>query len=65
MKVKEIKELKGEEREKKLKELKLELIKSRASTSKGGTTRIKQIKKIIARMLTIQNSEKTKELKNK
>jgi len=55
MKFKEIKKLSKEEKEKKLKELKLELIKSRVSASKTGNTKAKEIKKVIARILTVKN----------
>jgi ribosomal protein L29 len=54
MKFKEIQKLSQGERTKKLKELKLELIKSRVSASKTGNTKAKEIKKIIARILTIK-----------
>jgi ribosomal protein L29 len=57
MKFKEIKNLSKEEREKKLKELKLELIKSKAS-EKSGNSRAKQIRKMIARLLTLDASKK-------
>lgn len=50
LKSEEINKMSKEEKGKKLKELKLELAKSRASSSKAGKTR--EIKKIIARMLT-------------
>jgi len=52
MKSKEIKNMNEKDREKKLKELKVELIKARANASKGGSSKIKEIKKIIARILT-------------
>jgi len=65
MKPKQIRELKIEEREKKIGELKMELIKARASASKGGTSKIRNIKKILARIHTINNSEKSEALKNK
>jgi len=55
MKFKEIKKLNKEDREKKLKELKLELIKSGVSGSKTGNIKAKEIKKVIARILTIKN----------
>ena len=55
MKFKDLKKLTKNEREKKLKELKMELIK--ASASKTGT-KTKKIKKIIARIKTI-NPTKT------
>jgi ribosomal protein L29 len=53
LKAKEIQKMSKEEREKKLKELKLELIKSKINASKGGSAKIKGIKKIIARILTL------------
>jgi len=59
MKSKEIKNLSKNDREKKMKELKFELAKSQASASKGGSSRIGQIKKIIARIHTINKSEKS------
>jgi len=53
LKSKDIQKMSKKDREKKLKELKLELVKSRANASKGGSSRIKEIKKIIARILTL------------
>ena len=52
MKHKEIREMGKKEKEDKLKELKLELIKTKTNASKGGSSRIKEIKKMIARILT-------------
>jgi len=52
LKSKEIKKMSKEEIERKLKELKIELVKSKASPSKKGP-KIKEIKKIIARILTL------------
>lgn len=49
------------EREKKLKELKLELIKSRGNSSKSGSTKIKEIKKTIAKILTINKSKNSED----
>jgi ribosomal protein L29 len=54
----------GEERNKKMKELKLELVKAMASAQKAGSSKTKQTKKMIARMLTF-NKSGTDELKNK
>jgi large subunit ribosomal protein L29 len=66
LKPKDIRNMSKEDREKKLKELKLELVKSRTSASKTGSSRIKDIKKIIARIITINKSEsKPEELKKK
>ncbi len=64
MKYKEITKLSETDRTKKMKELKMELVKSKVSATKTGSAKTKQIKKIIARMLTFNNLEnKSKELK--
>ena len=57
MKYKEITKMTKEDRDKKFKELKMELIKSRAKTSKTGNSNTKQIKKTIAKMLTFNTSK--------
>jgi ribosomal protein L29 len=54
MKFEEIKKLSKEERAKKLKDLKFELIKSKASGAKTGSSKTKEIKRIIARIKTIK-----------
>lgn len=64
MKYKEIQKLSETEKEKKLKELKLELIKSKASAQKTGS-KTREIKKIIARILTLNTSKKTESVENK
>jgi len=56
LKLKEIKKMNKEEREKKLKELRIELTKSKANPLKKGS-KIKEIKKIIARILSL-NTQK-------
>lgn len=50
--MKDVKNMSKEERDKKLNELKVELIKSKATSSKAstGSSKIKEIKKIIARI---------------
>jgi ribosomal protein L29 len=53
-KQKEIKQLTEKEKEKKLKELKADLIKAKATGSKSGSSKIKEIKKMIARILTLK-----------
>ena len=58
MKFKEIEKLSEQDREKKLKELKLELVKSKVNVSKTGSAKVKAIKKIIARILTLNNQDK-------
>ena len=50
LKSKEIKNMSKEEREKKLKELKIELVKAKSNVSKKGSMKIKEIKKIMARI---------------
>lgn len=66
MKSKEIKNLSESERNKKLEELKMELIKSQTGTAKTGNSKKRQIKKIMARMITINKAEnKSAELDKK
>lgn len=55
LKTKDIKNMNGKEREEKLKELKRELVKNMA---KPGKIKIKEIKKAVARILTLNKSEK-------
>ncbi len=57
LKTKEIKTMSKGDREKKLKELKLELMKAKAKASQGGSLKTKEIKRTIARLLTME--EKT------
>lgn len=63
MKFKEIKKLNKSEREKKLKELKMELLKE--SASKQGGNKSSKIRKIIARIHTFNTSENKTEKLNK
>jgi len=53
LKSKDIQKMSKEEKEKKLKELKLELVKSRVNVSKTGSSKVKEIKKMVARILTL------------
>jgi len=53
MKAKDISKMSKEDREKKLQELKFELVKSKAGKSKTGSSRTREIKKIIARIITL------------
>ena len=59
MKAKDIQKMNKEEKAKNLKDLKLELIKSKVNASKTGSSKIKEIKKTIARILTLNNFDKT------
>ena len=69
LKSKEIKKMSRDERQKRLKELKMELIKSKINASKNKGPRAREIRKIIARILTIDKvnttENKSGELKNK
>lgn len=53
IKMEDLKRMNEQERAKKLQELKLELIKSKVSTSKTGSSRPGEIRKVIARILTL------------
>ena len=61
MKAKELRNMNANDRDKKVKELKLELVKSKSGNAKGAKT--KQIKKIIARILTLNKLEEGKSSK--
>jgi ribosomal protein L29 len=74
LKSKQIENMTKEDRERKVKELKIELVKSQVNASKTGASKTKEIKKIIARILTLNKSkgesskpvrEKSKEELNK
>lgn len=54
LKFKEIQKMSNGDKDKKLKELKIELIKSKANASKNKSSKIKEMKKIIARILTLK-----------
>ncbi|HKM50968.1 MAG TPA: 50S ribosomal protein L29 [Candidatus Bathyarchaeia archaeon] len=63
----ELKQLLPEEREKKLVELRTELVKLRTSVKSGGTVenvgRIRELKRTIARILTVENLKGGPEVK--
>lgn len=65
LKSKEIKKMSEDEKRRKLQELKLELVKSRAESSKGGSSKTREAKKTIARILTLNKSHKEELKKNK
>jgi len=56
MKTKDIKKMSEGDRKKKLKELELELIKSRVNVAKTGSSKIRNIKKTIAQIHTLNKS---------
>ena len=55
LKSREIKNMSQEDRNKRILELKLELIKAKANVAKTGVSRAKEIRKLIARIKTINN----------
>jgi len=65
LRIKEIREMGPEERKKKLDELRTELMRIRTMIKAGGsienTSRVRELRKAIARILTIENEEKAKE----
>ena len=66
LKIKDIKNMSMEGRIKQIEELKFELVKAKVNASKAGTSRAKDIKKIIARIFTLNNQEKkSKEVEHK
>ncbi len=58
MKFTEIKKLSEKDREKKLKELKIELVKSKTGAQRQKSSKMKEIRRIIARMNTFNNQIK-------
>jgi len=61
---KDMAKMNSQERLEKLDELKIELLKSKISNKKGGKRNIREIKKTVARLLTlnrIEEKQKTKE----
>lgn len=57
LKMKDVQKMGKEERMKKIEEMKFELVKAKANASKSGNSRAKEIKKIIARILTFNNQD--------
>ncbi|MDP2925416.1 MAG: 50S ribosomal protein L29 [Nanoarchaeota archaeon] len=55
---KDLKKMSEKEIEENLKELRMRLIKEKVSSTKGGKIKIKEIKKTIARLLTINRLKK-------
>ncbi len=69
LRIKEIREMSSEERNKRLAELRTELLRLKTMIKAGGTienpARIRQLRKTIARILTIENEQKAKPEKQK
>ena len=62
LKTSEIRKMSEKDREKKLKELKMELVKANANVQKTRSSKAREIRKMIAQILTI-NAELNQELK--
>ena len=60
IKAEDVRKMSKEEREKKLEELKMELIKARINASKTGNSKVREIKRLVARLLTIEKMENGK-----
>lgn len=56
VKFKELSKLSQKERSSKIKELELDLIKARVTASKGGKTKIREMKKTIAKLNMLKKS---------
>ena len=63
LKAKEIEKMPDKEREDKLKELKLELIKANVAANKSGKIKIREIRRTIAKILTLKAKSKNKDKK--
>ena len=61
LKSKEIAKMQSKEIEEKIKELKMELIKEKVSSAKGGKLKTREIKRTIARLLTFNRLNKKPE----
>jgi ribosomal protein L29 len=59
LKAKDILKMDSQEKMKKIEELKLELIKAKVSAAKAGNSKSKEIRKTIARILTLNKGIKT------
>lgn len=59
LKSKEIAKMSNKEIEEKIKELKMELVKSKVAASKGGKLKIREIKRTIAKLLTFSRQKQT------
>ena len=58
IKAKDIQKMSKEDRKKKLEELGIELVKARVNASKTGSSKVREIKRLIARILTIEKINK-------
>lgn len=61
LKFAEIKKMSKSERDKKLLEIRLELMKARANVSKGGSAKVKEARRTIARIFTLDSLKESNE----
>ena len=55
LKVKEIAKMNAKDMDEKMKELKIELLKARVASKKGGKSSAREIKRTVARLMTFKN----------
>lgn len=65
IKAKELKKMAKEELDKKLDELKFELVKSKVNASKTGSSKTKEVKRAIAKILTIKKNSPENKISGK
>lgn len=58
IKARDFQKMSKEEINKKIEDLKMELVKSRINASKTGSSKVREIKRLIARLLTIEKIKK-------
>lgn len=63
LKAKDISKMSNSEREGKIKDLKMELMKEKVNLSKGGKMKVREIKRTIARLITFNRLNKPVENK--
>ena len=63
LKSRDIQKMSGKEIEDRIKDLKMELIKNRADLGKGGKVKIREIKRTLARLLTLHKNMEDKKAK--
>jgi large subunit ribosomal protein L29 len=59
LKPSDIRKMTKDERNKKMEELRMELLKARVNASKTGNSKVKEIKRLMARIITINKPEET------
>ena len=60
LKASDLRKMTLDERKKKLDELRIEIVRARVDASKTGNSKVRQIKRLIARILTVNNMGRKK-----